>query len=70
MCRQKRHQPWRVWHIPLRRAVAEACWGYWCISLHLKHDPPHLRLSTMAKFLATVTKGIFFFHSSATSTPL
>lgn len=67
---EKLDRPWKVWHIPLHRAVAEACWGYWCISAHLKCDLPHLRLSTAAKFLATVTKGIVLFHCSATLTLL
>ncbi len=43
---------------------------FWCISTHLTCDLPHLRLSTVAKFLATVTKGIVLFHGSATSTLL
>lgn len=34
----------------------------------LKCDLPHLLLSTAAKFLATVTKGIVLFHVNATST--
>lgn len=66
MCHQKLDQPRKVWHIPLCGAVAEACWGYWCINAHLKHDLPHLRLSTVAKFLATVTKGIVLLHSTST----
>lgn len=36
----------------------------------LKCDLSHLRLSTAAKFLATVTKEIVLFHISATSTLL
>lgn len=70
MCHQKSDRPWKVWCIPLCRAVAEACWGYWCVGIHLKCDLPHLRLSTVARYLATVTKGIVWFHSSATSTLL
>lgn len=35
--------------------------------MYLKCDLPHLLLSTAAKFLATVTKGIVLFHVSATS---
>lgn len=42
----------------------------WCISAHLKCDLSHLRLSAVARFLATVTKGIVLFHGSATSTLL
>lgn len=37
---------------------------FWCISAHLKCDLPHLRLSTVAKFLATVTKGIVLFYGN------
>lgn len=41
---------------------------FWCISAHLKCDLPHLRLSTAAKFPATVTEGVVLFHCSATLT--
>lgn len=72
-CHQKLDHPWKVWkvwHIPLQRAVAEACLGFFIVSYHLKCDLPHLGLSTAAKFLATVTQGIVLFHGSATSTLL
>lgn len=66
MCHQKLDHPWKEFHIPTHRAVAEACWGFLGVSALIWNVIFHICLSTAAKFLATVTKGIVLFHGSAT----
>ena len=61
--------PWKVLHIPLQRAAAEACWGFFGVSALIWNVIFHICVfRAAARFPATVTKGIVLFHGAATST--